>query len=620
MRLRAITSFALIAGKFKDLRFCHGGTQLPTLELMKSQLEFYVKLLSKVLVDSSPYCKELHVQRDISYLRKRVENEGLSFMTKVMPSFGKHILLSIERGAYTPFPGLKTGKRGLLPLFLEGWTRHIFLNSGAVVPDMDPYYLSEILQICMLFYKLELENQNGSEQTISRFIQNENELQDSSEEVPLDRSILALARELIARLLVGFNPYDIKPKHGPGSVATGEKGNGKYFFRRKYQRLHQKFPYYRYFSPSLSRVAFESGWYGRLVPMVNPIAKVVLVPKDSRGPRLISMEPLEIQWIQGGIERALTKHIERSSFNAGRIRFTDQSPNQIAAITSSVTKEYATVDLSDASDRVSLALFRSLFPSDIVDAFEACRSVATQLPDGRIIALKKFAPMGSSLCFPVLSMTVWSLSCAALRSIGLDDSGVKVFGDDLVIPTTGLRVVERVLSAAGLVVNKDKTYCNSHFRESCGMDAYNGIQVTPIRVKSPVQLGHLDASTLKSYIDLSESFFNKGYWRTCSFIRSFLSDVYGKIPWTSDHSFVGYYCPSESVCSERNSSFKTRVNSDLQKVETLLPVVAPVKETSKLPPQGRLLKGLLGLYSHSGEDFRVARRRGSVIRYRWCGS
>jgi len=587
---------------------------------VKSQsTTFYVDLLSKVLCDADPYSGSKMLQRDIDYIRRRAAAEGISFLTKTLPAFGKHIVQSIERGAFTPFPGFRALRGGLLPTFLQGWTKRIFHCSGNVLPDIDPYYLQEVLQIAMLFYKLETGYSMAEQsRVVDSFIKNEELINEPGSPVPLDDSIVCHARRLLNGVLDGFDSSDIEPGHGPGAVATGEAGNDKYSFKRKYQRLHQEFPYYRFFSPSLSSAAFESGWYRDLECVLNAHAKVTLVPKDSRGPRLISMEPLEIQWIQQGIMRKLVPHIERSRLIRGRVNFTDQTKNQQAALNASKDKSVATIDLKDASDRVSLSLVRQLFPADFVRKVEACRSVATVLPSGAVLPLKKFAPMGSALCFPVLSLTIWSLTVATLVHHGLSAKDVLVYGDDLIIPVAGYSIVVDTLHAAGLLVNQDKSFIHSHFRESCGMDAYNGVQVTPLRVKKSFTGGRLDPQAFAHFIELSEAFFNKGFWKTCEFLRQKLKKVYGFVPWTFDRSFPGHYCPDREVCLSRNKSLRTRYRADTQNHEVLVRVVKARVRGSKASATCHHIKGLLGLYSYSGEDDRVELRSSSSLRYRWC--
>jgi hypothetical protein len=162
------------------------------------------------------------------------------------------------------------------------------------------------------------------------------------------------------------------------------------------------------------------------------------------------------------------------------------------------TGRYATLDLKEASDRVSLALVRRLFPRNWVEAFEACRSSGTVLPDGTYVPFDKFAPMGSALCFPVEALIFWSLAKAATvkdrdalkrlyrNRLRPDERGcLSVYGDDIICETSSYEQVVEVLEAVGLKVNTAKSYRSGPFRESCGHDYYLGGYVTPIRVKSP---------------------------------------------------------------------------------------------------------------------------------------
>jgi hypothetical protein len=538
--------------------------------------------------------------------------------------------------------GFKLIKGSLLPAFLQGWTTRVFMHSGAIRPDIDPYSLQELIQILMLFYKLELPySQEQVDSVVSTFINSEDEISAISQESLAGNSIVALAGVYVRRLLAGFNPIEQIPKHGPGAVATGERGNSKYNFQRKFQRLHQKFPYYEWFSASLSRESFESGWYKRLEPSVLPIAKVSLVQKDSRGPRLISMEPLEIQWIQQSQFRGLKSHIEASPFNNGEINFTSQLPNQRAALQASLDAQFATLDLKEASDRVSLQLVRALFPSELLDYWEACRSVATELPDGSILPLRKFAPMGSALCFPIMAISIWAICKATLQLKHRSRRRILVYGDDLIIPTPYFDDVVESLESVGLLVNKDKSFHRSLFRESCGVDAFNGVSMTPLRYRKDFEGGCPRPSLLPHLIELSESFYERGYWATCKFLRDSAAKLTPVLPWltsrmTSEKNFdqiessegkptpIGLYCPNSEVAALRNRfepygkrRVKTRWNADLQRRESLVPIVFPIKQKSMTSSDGRRLKGLLGLYRFRDEDNVVALRGKCVIKNDW---
>lgn len=592
---------------------------------MKSQATTFVAaLLENLLHDCSHKVSSSNLRRDIETINSRLREEGIAFATKTLPRFFKAVLAGVETGTYIPPDGFTRRRGSLLPAFLRGWTTRIFTHDGKVRSDLDEYSFQELYQICAACYKMELPYPKRVEKaTIDTFKSNETTVK--AFVLPddcLSRSVRSLARQILHTVLRDVCWRDIKPKHGPGATATAGwrgKGNGKYHWSTKYQRLHSQYPYYEYFCPSLSAVCHTGGsdWYKRLEPSVTPRAKVCLVPKDSRGPRLISMEPVEIQWIQQGMHRLIVDAVERHPITRGRVNFTDSSFNREAALKASVNGDFATIDLKDASDMIPLSLVRDLFPAEFLDKAEACRSTATLLPGGSL-ALAKFAPMGSALCFPVMALTLFALTLATLRLWRYDDT-VLVYGDDLIVRSDAYGAVRRTLESHCLKINSMKSFYRGKFRESCGLDAYNGVVVTPIRLRHAPGATSPSTSVYTHLIELSDAFFDKGYWKTCAFLRRKLRRLYGKIPWSHTRSGPGYYCPDLSVSEERNSTlFKKRTNQALQRTEFLIPVVRPIKRLSGAGWRVRLLKGLLGLYSEQDEDWMVAERGLSRLRPRWC--
>jgi len=220
------------------------------------------------------------------------------------------------------------------------------------------------------------------------------------------------------------------------------------------------------------------------------------VPKDSRGPRIISCEPLELQFMQQGVAQRLMSHIElRTRFcdreegcsHKSHINFDDQSINANLALSASQTGRWATIDLNEASDRVSQCLFEAVWPLSQQRYFNALRSHATILPNGQELQLKKFAPMGSALCFPVESAIFYALSVAAIQETGCPIAeaccGVYVYGDDIIVKTEYSDVVMNALVDYGLKVNVNKSFTSGYFRESCGTDAWLGQYITPVRIR-----------------------------------------------------------------------------------------------------------------------------------------
>jgi hypothetical protein len=335
----------------------------------------------------------------------------------------------------------------------------------------------------------------------------------------------------------GFDPMDIIPKHGPGAVATGEKLEEKWQFARLYRDVHRVYPYYEYYLAGWGKELMDRlDWYRSLERCESGVAKVVLVPKDSRGPRLISCEPLEYQWIQQGLGRKLVDHLESSRITGGHINFRDQEVNRALALSSSKIGDYATLDLKEASDRVSVDLVKLLFANNenVLRCLLATRTTATKLPDGSVLPLKKFAPMGSALCFPVEALCFWALSVAAvMRRLRLQRQEVGdrvfVYGDDIIVPTDWAPIVMEALELCRLKVNRAKSCVTGRFRESCGMDAFNGVCVTPTRLKKP-WIGSRNGGTYAAWIAFANNMAERGYAVCATLAWEKIEQLYGFVP------------------------------------------------------------------------------------------
>jgi len=390
----------------------------------------------------------------------------------------------------------------------------------------------------------------------------------------------------LSRIFAGFNVRDIIPRHGPGAVATGERVGEKSNFSRLYAHIERIYPFTEYFVLGQSQVADQLDWIQSLEVLEHGTAEVVLVPKDSRGPRLISKEPLELQWIQQGIQKRLYAWIERHPLTRGFVNFTDQTRNRTLALESSRSNEYVTLDMKDASDRVTLRLVGRLFGgTPLLEGLIASRSEYTRLPDGKIVRLSTFAPMGSAVCFPIEAMCFYALAVAVIRirtSTGFRTPEVYVYGDDIIVKREDYPFLLELFPQVGLKFNVDKCCVGRFFRESCGCDAYNGIDVTPIRMRTEwCHRGRRDASELVSWVELSNSLWNAGYCTTADTIKGMVERRYGVLPyvrekfeyidlagrWKLDVSpLIGWY---RGVVGQSTNSgrVKSRFNRDLHRIE-----------------------------------------------------
>jgi hypothetical protein len=522
---------------------------------------------------------------------------------------GKALDLGLVEGRFNIPRGFKPQKDGNRPAFLQAYFNLLFSEDGSLRSEAPAEAVKHLRQVLFFAYKLNLPYHSTQESAvISRFKETDEglSLQDSEEVTQL----LELASRIAETVFTGFNPKDILPRHGPGAVATGERLDEKWSFARLYSKIHEYYPYYDYFIVGRGRELLDrSGWYRSLLRLERGVAKVVLVPKDSRGPRLISSEPLEYQWVQQGLGRKIVSHLEEACLlTRGRINFTHQEVNRGLALSSSATGALATLDLKDASDRVSLEVVRRVFSKtpELLRALEATRSDATFLPTGELVTLKKFAPMGSALCFPVEAFVFWVLIVAAtVREARLPlkqaASSVFVYGDDIIVPTRWAERSIHALESVGLVVNRQKSCITGFFRESCGMDAFKGVQVTPVRLRHQYTDNPTDGTVLSGYSEMANQLSSSSYSQTASLIWQRLEKTYGVIPYGS--TFASYPCKRVADPREaelRNSRlFRRRFNRRYQRFEFLLTRVLPVRRESKLDGWSRLMRDIV---SPPGDD------------------
>lgn len=219
-------------------------------------------------------------------------------------------------------------------------------------------------------------------------------------------------------------------------------------------------------------------------------AKLQMVPKTFLSYRSISMEPATLMWYQQGVLRSFVDDLRRRPHHPLRKRFRpeDQEPNRALAWEGSLSGEFATIDLSSASDSVSWSLVRKWFRDSALFPFMvATRSKSVLLPDGSEMQLKKYAPMGSALCFPVECIVFAAITECAIRQDGGDPnlSRYRVYGDDIVVESRHASSVMKRLEQNGFSVNRRKSFWllgDFLFRESCGGEFLNGADVCPVRL------------------------------------------------------------------------------------------------------------------------------------------
>lgn len=200
--------------------------------------------------------------------------------------------------------------------------------------------------------------------------------------------------------------------------------------------------------------------------------KLIMVPKNSKTHRMISAGPTLNGFVQQGFGRYIRQRLKEFSVNLD-----DQTINQELA-KRSFDDGLATIDLSMASDTLSIALVKLLLPSNWFAVLDATRVKFSQVgKNGKRVLLEKFSAMGNSFTFELESLIFWALASSVTES---SRNVCSVYGDDIIVHSDDYPTVVEVLHWAGFKVNLDKSFSKpSKFYESCGKQYFMGVDVTP---------------------------------------------------------------------------------------------------------------------------------------------
>lgn len=495
------------------------------------------------------------ISKDKKLITNRLESEGIGFVTKTLPKFGKHFDSALQTGKFTPTSFFRRMNKGTLPCFMQGLVQLVFDSDGYLLHNPDSTAIRYIRQVCYMFYKLEGDYGKDLEDAcIDDFVNVDKNLCECDTVTPKTAGCLDLASNFITRLFTGFDHGDILPRPGPGQTADKIPHWDRYKPHVKYTTLHEKYPYYKYFYNNPKHLLDSVRDYMSLPTETTGCSRLALVPKDSRGPRIICMEPHEYMWLQQGLGRSMMDWIERHPLTRGQVNFTDQTVNGGLALSSSKSGRYATLDMKEASDRISMNLIDILFDGVplLKEALFALSTKHILLPDGSKLEKRKFAPMGSALCFPVMSIVHYALGVAAMQ---LQHRGrphefrrnLWVYGDDIIVNQKYAQALLDQFPIYGLKFNVDKSCTEGKFRESCGVDAYDGINVTPQRVKTcTIQRGN--PKSITRVLAICNNLFKRGYLQTAQIWKNHIEAYMGSFPYVSEDSGVlGWIVPKSEV-------------------------------------------------------------------------
>jgi len=540
-------------------------------------------LLQEVLNELGTRCCT-STTRDVKYVAGRMEREGEEFLTISLPGFAKDFERSLDQGyidesSFRGFKRLKLQKSeylsvqdmkrwaetsevkaseylpwhemGPVPLFLKGFMSDIFhpiygyllceaYCGREFTPDMKARQVDSIQairQVTLMFAKIDEPCSDARiAKAMTQFVQTDQEVAALDRErshvdhMDFSRVSNLLFGDIFARIDKAVYEGNVIPKHGPGATADRLKGNQKFDQVEWPRRLDRVFPAGEYLLPNwryyqhLDRVTI-------LEPEDERPVRVISVPKTASKPRIIAIEPTAMQYMQQAIKAELYGAIERDELLSAFIGFEDQMPNQQLALVGSLSGDLATLDLSEASDRVSISHVADLMArsSNLLEAVMAVRSTKADVEGYGVIPLAKYASMGSALTFPLEAMCFLTSiflgieqglgSRLTRRTIKSFVGKVRVYGDDIIVPVDFVhQVVASLEGRYGFKVNHNKSFWTGKFRESCGKEYYDGMDVSIVRMRRKFPTNLADASEVISAVSLRNQFYWSGMWETAKWI------------------------------------------------------------------------------------------------------
>jgi hypothetical protein len=511
--------------------------------------------------------------KDIETVLGRVEHEGFSFLTITLPSFGKDFQKSLDQGIVdrNSFQGFSW--RAGLPRFLGGFLDRVFdRDSGVLVDDPDIEAIIAVRQLTLLFSKILLPCSDARiQKSMQDYIDCDREVKES--DTYITESDYSDFRR-ISTLLFGrtFSKIDqliyneeVVPKHGPGATADKLLGNQKYRLNTWTDRLQEVFSSENFLLPN-ARYAHEDG-VTYLEPGAEQPVRVISVPKTLKAPRIIAIEPSYVQYAQQAILEPLIELLESDSLTKHFLGFSDQGPNQVMARNGSLDGRTATLDLSEASDRVSNQLVRNMVKSFpfLLKGLDSTRSRKADVPGHGVIRLAKYASMGSALCFPVEAMVFLTLVFLGIeresntrftqrsdfrRYVGR----VRVYGDDLIVPVDNVESVIHSLEHFGARVGESKSFWIGRFRESCGKEYYNGIDVSVVKFRRLPPASLSDGQECISIVSFRNQLFKAGCFDTVDYVDKLIWKVFKYFPVVSESSPVLGRLSFVPIKGERHSN------------------------------------------------------------------
>lgn len=287
-------------------------------------------------------------------------------------------------------------------------------------------------------------------------------------------------REVISDIMRGF-----RVDYADGRFSSGTCCDSAKSLRSKIRAFSHEQPYiwdvmYPLSNTCKTQHTFgeDSGWFRSAAgpfPTTHYLGEALAVPKNYKTHRIIVRESayrgFQLQAVRAAIERC----IENNGYD-GDIDIHDQTTNQELGRWGVKMGNFATVDMTSASDSVRYDLAMTVFPPCVTREIRKWDSTGF-MAAGRPHVKHMWSTSGAATTFVVESVLFYAVMRVATdlycNFAGIDDARRELYygaayGDDVIVHADVFETFCDLLSMLGFIVNTDKSFCVESYRETCG--------------------------------------------------------------------------------------------------------------------------------------------------------
>lgn len=273
------------------------------------------------------------------------------------------------------------------------------------------------------------------------------------------------------RRLLGQLPEYLIPRFSNGATVSDRRG-----FTTIPHKM-SSIPTYYPLTSALLPFFWETSWGKALRdegrhPAVVRHNVFFSVPKDATKNRGCAKEAS----INVAFQLDVGRHIRKRLLKWGIDLKGGQDLHRAVAKHASVMGDFATLDMSNASDTMCYNLVKLLLPEPWFQLLDSLRATHTRV-GRRMVLLEKFSSMGNGFTFELETALFAAMARGVARLLGRDARTVMCYGDDLIVETPCAELTLSTLQYFGFTPNLNKSFAEGPFRESCGGDFFNGAPV-----------------------------------------------------------------------------------------------------------------------------------------------